>query len=57
MTYIQPLLLLCGAIAIISVSALRSSRAKYIALCGVLGLLLLSWPPVDWLLALPLTAR
>src|SRR5262249_27154535 len=33
---------------------LRHCRRKLLLLCGMLGLLLLSWPPIDWLLARPL---
>jgi uncharacterized SAM-binding protein YcdF (DUF218 family) len=57
MTYTQPLLLLFTAVALAGVLATRASRAKYVALCGLAGLLLVSWPPVDWLLGLPLESR
>jgi uncharacterized SAM-binding protein YcdF (DUF218 family) len=57
MTYTQPLLLLFAAIALTGLLRTRASRPKHIALCGLAGLLLLSWPPVDWLLGLPLEGR
>src|SRR5947208_923895 len=54
MTYTQPLLLLFLGMA--AIGLLRGFRWKSIAVCGVAGLFLLSWPPVDWLLARPLEA-
>ena len=56
MTYIQPLLLLSIAIALTGLLAIRFPRGKYVALSGILGLLLISWPPVEWLLSKSLEA-
>lgn len=55
MTYVEPLLLLCIAIALAGL-AIRSPKGKLVALSGVLALFLISWPPIDWLLAKPLEA-
>src|SRR3954465_9831368 len=57
MTYIEPLLLLCGAVALVGFLRPCSSKAHSAGVAGLLGLLLFSWPPVDWLLARPLEAR
>jgi uncharacterized SAM-binding protein YcdF (DUF218 family) len=54
MTYIQPLLLLVGVIICAGLVRISSSKGKRVAICGVAGLLLISWPPLDWLLGLPL---
>ena len=56
MTYTQPLLLLSIAIALVGLLAIRSPKGKYVALGGILGLLLISWPPVEWLLSQSLEA-
>jgi len=57
MTYLEPLLVVFIAIALAGLLAVRSQRAKYIALAGVLGILFISWPPVDWLLAQPIQSQ
>lgn len=57
MTYAQPLLLIFITAALAGLLAVRSPRGKYTALGGVLGVLLISWPPVDWLLEQPLAMR
>ena len=57
MTYVQPLLLCCLAVALVGLLATRRSKGKYIAVAGVIGLFLLSWPPVDWLCSRPLEAE
>jgi uncharacterized SAM-binding protein YcdF (DUF218 family) len=57
MTYIQPLLLFFLAIASIGLARMRRGKRSGLAILGVLGLLLLSWHPVDWLLSRPLEAR
>jgi uncharacterized SAM-binding protein YcdF (DUF218 family) len=54
MTYTQPLLLLFGLIAVAGIMRLRHARRPWVAMLGVGGLLLWSWPPVDWLLSRPL---
>jgi len=57
MNYLEPLLAVFIAIALAGLLAVQSSKGKSVALAGVLGLLLISWPPVDWLLTRPLEAR
>lgn len=57
MTYIQPLLLIFLTTALVGLLAVRPRKGKYIALSGVLGILLISWPPLDWLFSRPLAAR
>jgi len=57
MTYIQPLLLLLLLIAVTGIVRLLRNRSSWLAVVGVLGLVLLTWPPVDWLLSRPLEAR
>jgi uncharacterized SAM-binding protein YcdF (DUF218 family) len=54
MTYVQPLLLLFGLIALVGVMRLRRYRGSWVAMLGVGGLLVSSWPPIDWLLSRPL---
>lgn len=57
MTYTQPLLLIFIAVSLAGLLVVRFPKGKYVALAGVLSLLLISWPPVDWLLSRPLEAR
>jgi uncharacterized SAM-binding protein YcdF (DUF218 family) len=57
MTYTQPLILLTSAIALAGVLRMRRGWAKVAGLSGVLGLLLIAWPPMDWLLSRPLEGR
>src|SRR6185312_10442132 len=54
MTYTQPILLLCLAVAAIGLYRLRRCAHRSLAIAGVAGLFLASWPPVDWLLSRPL---
>jgi len=56
MTYFQPLTVLFLLVAAIGLIRLRHGKKSLLPTLGVLGLLLLSWPPVDWLLARPLEA-
>jgi uncharacterized SAM-binding protein YcdF (DUF218 family) len=53
MTYIEPLILILG---LIGVAGLLLRRRALMAIT-IFGVLLVSWPPVDWLLARPLEAR
>jgi len=53
MTYVQPLLLF-GLIALVGVMRLRRYRGSWVAMLGVGGLLVSSWPPINWLLSHPL---
>ena len=57
MTYIQPLLVLFIAIAVSGLLMVQAGKGKYLAMVGVLGLVLISWPPADWLAGYPLEAR
>ena len=57
MTYLQPLLFLFIVVTVSGFRMVRAGKGKSLALAGVLGLVLISWPPVDWLLAYPLEAR
>lgn len=57
MTYTQPLILLFATVALLGLVRLRHCKGSLISTLGVLGLLLLSWPPLDWLLSRPLEAR
>lgn len=52
MTYIEPLLTVFFIIAIIGVA--RKKRKSALAVIGVGGLFLCSWPPADWLFSRPL---
>jgi uncharacterized SAM-binding protein YcdF (DUF218 family) len=56
MTYTEPLILLVCCLAMGGVLLTRG-RGRRIALAGPVAMLLLSWPPVDWLLSRPLEAR
>ena len=57
MTYTQPLILLFAIVAVCGLVRLRHTKGILLPTVGVLGLLLISWPPVDWLLSRPLEAR
>lgn len=54
MTYTQPLILLFTGIALVGLARLRHCKGFALPALAVLGLLLLSWPPVDWLVSRPL---
>ena len=54
MTYLQLLVSFFGLVALVGLARLRHQKGFWVALAGVLGLLLLSWPPVDWLFSRPL---
>ena len=53
MTYIEPLILL---FVLMSFAGLMR-RCRTLGAMGLLGIVLTSWPPVDWLLARPLEGR
>lgn len=57
MTYTRPLILLFSIVAIAGLWRLRHCKGSLIARLAVIGLVLLSWPPIDWLLSRPLEAR
>jgi len=50
-SYTQPLILVFGVVALIGVLRLRPRSKALIAIWGLAGLLLISWPPVDWLIS------
>jgi uncharacterized SAM-binding protein YcdF (DUF218 family) len=55
--YAQPLLLIFIAMALAGLLFFRSRKGRRLALAGVLGIFVISWPPLDWLFGLPLEAR
>src|SRR4051794_37197767 len=54
MTYLQPLTLLCLIVISMGLIGLPRSKRLILSATGVLGLFLLTWPPIDWLLSRPL---
>jgi uncharacterized SAM-binding protein YcdF (DUF218 family) len=54
MTYTEPLITVVCAIAVLGLFRFRRRGGFWLTLLGVLGLVLISWPPVDWLLSRPL---
>lgn len=57
MSYLEPLLAVFLGITLVGLLAVKPSKGRTIALAGALGLLLISWPPVEWLLTRPLEAQ
>jgi uncharacterized SAM-binding protein YcdF (DUF218 family) len=57
MTYTQPLLLVFLAIATIGLLWSPRCRGKRLAIAGVAGIFLTSWPPADWLFSRPLEGQ
>jgi uncharacterized SAM-binding protein YcdF (DUF218 family) len=57
MTYTQPLLLLFSLAALIGLARVWHCRRKGLLLAGLAGLVLCTWPPVDWLLSRPFDGR
>ncbi len=57
MTYIQPLIPLLGLFAFLGFWRIRRVKGVRLPAIAVLSLLLLAWPPVDWLLSRPLEIR
>ena len=55
MTYTQPLILVFALVG--AYGLLRCTGRKWLAIAGFLGLVLISWPPVDWLFSRPLEYR
>ena len=53
-SYIEPLFAGFVILGLIGVTRLKPGRGKRLALIGMWGVFLVSWPPVDWLLSLPL---
>jgi uncharacterized SAM-binding protein YcdF (DUF218 family) len=56
MTRIQPLDLLFLLIIAVGLFRMRKCRGVLLPALGLLGLFLLSWPPMDWVLSRPLEA-
>jgi uncharacterized SAM-binding protein YcdF (DUF218 family) len=54
MTYTQPLLLIFLAIAVVGLVRMRRGKRTRLPELGLLLLILVSWPPADWLLSRPL---
>jgi uncharacterized SAM-binding protein YcdF (DUF218 family) len=57
MTYTEPLLLLICLLGLAGVVRSRRGASSLLAPVALLSLVLISWPPVDWLLSRPLEAR
>ncbi len=57
MTYIQPLLFIFLAIATAGLLLIPRSWGKRLAIAGVIGIFLSSWPPADWLFSRPLEGQ
>src|SRR5207249_8004629 len=57
MTYTQPLLLIFLLIGLMGLVRVGRGKKRGLAVAGMSGILLLSWPPVDWLLSRPLEAQ
>lgn len=57
MSYSDPLLLLFSLLALVGWLRLRRPQKPLMAAVGIAGLVLLSWPPADWLLSRPLEMR
>ncbi len=54
MTYTQPLILLFGVVALAGLLHARRGQGLWLPFAAASGLLLLAWPPIDWLLSRPL---
>lgn len=57
MTYIQPLLLIFLLMALAGLLRLRRGTRPRLLVAGLLGILLISWPPVEWLFSRSLEQR
>ena len=57
MTYTEPLLLVFGLAALIGLARVWRCHRKGLLVAGIVGLILCTWPPVEWLLSRPLEAR
>jgi uncharacterized SAM-binding protein YcdF (DUF218 family) len=57
MTYTQPLILVCAIVSLVGFVRIRRCKGSWLVALGVSALVLLAWPPVDWLLSRPLEAR
>lgn len=52
MTYTEPLITVLCAIAVLGLFRFRRREGHWLTLLGVLGLVLISWPPIDWVVSL-----
>jgi len=57
MTYTQPLLLVFSLAALFGLARVWRCRQMALLVAGIVGLILTSWPAVEWLLSRPLEAR
>ena len=57
MTYTQPLLLILAIISMAGLAQIRRCKRKLLVVIALAGFLLLSWPPIDWILSRPLEGR
>jgi uncharacterized SAM-binding protein YcdF (DUF218 family) len=57
LTYIQPLLLVFLAIAVVGLLRIPPSTGKRLVIAAVAGIFLASWPPADWLFSRPLQGQ
>jgi uncharacterized SAM-binding protein YcdF (DUF218 family) len=55
-TYVQPLLFVFLLIGLAGLIRLRKARGSGVIAVSLVGLFLIAWPPVDWLLSRPLEA-
>src|SRR5262245_46983796 len=54
MTYTQPLIPAVLFIAVLGLLRIRTCKGNRLIIAAVAGLVLISWPPVDWLFSRPL---
>jgi uncharacterized SAM-binding protein YcdF (DUF218 family) len=54
MTYTEPLLFLFCAVCFVGLLRLRRCKGRWLAWMGLLGVFLVTWPPLDWLFSRPL---
>jgi uncharacterized SAM-binding protein YcdF (DUF218 family) len=57
MSYAQPLVLFFTIVGLVGLLRLGRCYRSLPAVLGMLGIVLLSWPPVEWLLSRPLETR
>jgi len=56
MTYVQPLLLVLLVLTAVGLVRMRKCKGAGLSAVGLIGMFLVSWPPLDWLLSRPLEA-
>jgi uncharacterized SAM-binding protein YcdF (DUF218 family) len=56
MHYTEPLLSVVFVMGLVGALRLPKSRGRRLVILAMLGLLLVSWPPIDWLFSRPLEA-